>query len=56
MQKLPVADCPNQQIIISASDSRGQMEIKVDENGEGISEVDQQNLFKPFFTLNPTGA
>ena len=50
-----LADCQNPQIIISASESKGQVEIKVDDNGKGISEADQQNLFKPFFTSKHTG-
>lgn len=48
-------DCQNPQIIISARASTRHVEIKVDDNGKGISETDQQNLFKPFFTSKPSG-
>jgi len=43
------------QIIISAERTNGQINIKVDDNGKGISEADQENLFKPFFTAKATG-
>jgi two-component system, cell cycle sensor histidine kinase and response regulator CckA len=48
-------DCQNPQIIISARESTSHVEIKVDDNGKGISVTDQQNLFKPFFTSKPSG-
>lgn len=48
-------DCQNPQIIISARESENHVDIKVDDNGVGISETDQQNLFKPFFTSKPSG-
>lgn len=50
-----LADCQNPQIIVSAGESPNGVEIKVDDNGKGISEADQQNLFKPFFTSKATG-
>ncbi len=50
-----LCDCQNPQIIVSAGGSLEQVEIKVDDNGKGISETEQQNLFKPFFTSKPTG-
>ena len=31
------------------------VEIKVDDNGRGISEADQKNLFRPFFTSKQHG-
>lgn len=43
------------QIIVSARQAGNRVEIKVDDNGKGISEADQQNLFKPFFTKKATG-
>ena len=43
------------QIIVSAAKSNGQVNIKVDDNGKGISEADLHNLFKPFFTSKATG-
>ncbi len=50
-----LGNCENPQIIVSAGESRDQVEIKVDDNGQGITESDQQNLFKPFFTSKTTG-
>jgi two-component system, cell cycle sensor histidine kinase and response regulator CckA len=48
-------DCRNPQIIVSAGGSFNQVEIKVDDNGKGMTESDRQNLFKPFFTSKATG-
>lgn len=45
--------CPK--IAISIVCNGKWIDIKVDDNGEGISEEDQQNLFKPFFTSKVTG-
>lgn len=45
----------NPQIIIGAEKSKDQVNIKVDDNGKGISATDQENLFKPFFTSKATG-
>ncbi|MBU1565244.1 MAG: response regulator [Proteobacteria bacterium] len=50
-----LSDCQNPQIIVSAGESPNGIEIKVDDNGKGISEADQQNLFKPFFTSKAAG-
>lgn len=48
-------EAPKPQIVISAEKEDGQVNIKVDDNGRGIAEADQQNLFKPFFTSKSTG-
>jgi two-component system, cell cycle sensor histidine kinase and response regulator CckA len=50
-----LAGCLNPQINISARECAGEVEIKVDDNGKGISETEQQNLFKPFFTSKASG-
>ena len=42
-------------IIIGISRSSSWVKIKVDDNGCGISESDQQHLFKPFFTSKIKG-
>ncbi len=42
-------------IIISVMKSERWVEIKVDDNGHGISEADQKNLFRPFFTSKKHG-
>ncbi|MDP3480529.1 MAG: ATP-binding protein [Desulfoprunum sp.] len=42
-------------IIISIMKSDRWVEIKVDDNGHGISEADQKNLFRPFFTSKKNG-
>lgn len=47
--------CLNPQINICAQECGGEVEIKVDDNGKGISETEQQNLFKPFFTSKASG-
>lgn len=43
------------QIIVSVEKAGGMINIKVDDNGKGISAADQENLFKPFFTAKTTG-
>ena len=48
-------EAPKPQIVISAEQADGQINIKVDDNGRGIAETDTQNLFKPFFTSKTTG-
>ncbi len=42
-------------IIISISSSSSGVKIKIDDNGCGIPESDQKNLFKPFFTSKTQG-
>lgn len=42
-------------IIISIMKSDRWVEIKVDDNGNGISEEDRKNLFRPFFTSKMSG-
>lgn len=46
---------PDGRVIISVMRSAPWVEIKVDDNGHGISEVDQKNLFRPFFTSKKNG-
>jgi signal transduction histidine kinase len=43
------------QISISASGNGAWVDIKIDDNGKGISERDQQHLFQPFFTSKTAG-
>ncbi len=43
------------EIIISCTSRGKKVEVKVDDNGKGIPESDQQNLFKPFFTSKTYG-
>jgi signal transduction histidine kinase len=50
-----VEDRPDGKVIISAMKSGPWVEIKVDDNGRGISEADQKNLFRPFFTSKQHG-
>jgi len=50
-----VEDRPDGKVIISAMRSGPWVEIKVDDNGRGISEADQKNLFRPFFTSKQHG-
>lgn len=45
----------NPQIIISTSSRNNSVDIKIDDNGKGIAEQDQQHLFKPFFTSKTQG-
>jgi PAS domain S-box-containing protein len=42
-------------ITISVNKKDHWVEIKVNDNGKGMSENDQDNLFKPFFTSKSTG-
>lgn len=42
-------------IAISCYEKGDMVVIKVDDNGKGIPESDQQHLFKPFFTSKTTG-
>ena len=48
-------DCANPQITLSAGRAGGQIHLKVDDNGRGITEKEQDNLFKPFFTTKASG-
>jgi two-component system, cell cycle sensor histidine kinase and response regulator CckA len=43
------------QIVISIIQNGSWVEIKVNDNGKGISEADHQNLFKPFSTVKTSG-
>jgi signal transduction histidine kinase len=42
-------------VIVSVMKSGHWVEVKVDDNGHGISEADQKNLFRPFFTSKKNG-
>lgn len=42
-------------VIVSVMKSGPWVEVKVDDNGHGISEADQKNLFRPFFTSKKNG-
>lgn len=50
-----VENRPDGKVIVSAMKSGPWVEIKVDDNGRGISEADQKNLFRPFFTSKQNG-
>ena len=50
-----VQDCLEPRIVITVSKIRDRVQITVDDNGKGISQADQQNLFKPFFTSKSKG-
>ena len=50
-----VENVENKRIIVSMSRKRGRVELKVDDNGVGITEEDQRHLFKPFFTSKAKG-
>jgi signal transduction histidine kinase len=42
-------------VIISTSKNNGMMEIKVEDNGAGISQKVLNKIFQPFFTTKPSG-
>ena len=42
-------------VIISTSKNNGMMEIKVEDNGPGISQKVLNKIFQPFFTTKPSG-
>jgi signal transduction histidine kinase len=50
-----LAECEHPRIIISAASNGRRVDIKIDDNGKGISEQNLQHLFQPFFTSKPTG-
>lgn len=50
-----VANLESPKLAISIMRHGKWVDIKVDDNGEGIPEADQENLFKPFFTSKITG-
>ena len=50
-----VADRETPEIEIALGKSGGNYVIKISDNGCGISESEQKNLFKPFFTSKPKG-
>lgn len=43
------------QIVVSIIKNGSWVEIKVNDNGKGMSEADHQNLFKPFSTVKTSG-
>ena len=43
------------ELILSTSKSKDQVEIKVRDNGIGISKKNMDKIFQPFFTTKPTG-
>lgn len=43
------------QIVVSIIQNGSWVEIKVNDNGKGMSEADHQNLFKPFSTVKTSG-
>lgn len=42
-------------IDIEATASRGTIHLRITDNGRGMSEEEQKNLFRPFFTTKPGG-
>jgi signal transduction histidine kinase len=48
-------NCENQNIFIRAEKKEGHIAITVEDNGIGMSEEEQTNLFKPFYTTKPQG-
>jgi len=48
-------NCENPQITIRAERREGLVAITVEDNGIGMSEEEQTNLFKPFYTTKPQG-
>jgi len=47
--------CENPQIMIRAEVKEGFVAITIEDNGIGMSEEEQDNLFKPFYTTKPHG-
>jgi len=45
----------NEKILISTKDFNDFVEVKITDEGHGISESDQENIFKPFFTKKQHG-
>jgi C4-dicarboxylate-specific signal transduction histidine kinase len=50
-----LVDCENPKIIIRAGKKEGLVAIIVEDNGRGMSEEEQTNLFKPFYTTKTQG-
>lgn len=48
-------NCENPNIFIRAEKKEGHVTITVEDNGIGMSEEEQTNLFKPFYTTKPQG-
>ena len=48
-------NCENPNIFIRAEKKEGHVAITVEDNGIGMSEEEQTNLFKPFYTTKPQG-
>jgi len=44
------------EVIVSTRKERDKVEIKVKDNGTGISEKIKEKIFQPFFTTKPTGS
>ena len=47
--------CENAQIMIRAEKKEGVVALTIEDNGIGMSEEEQTNLFKPFYTTKPRG-
>lgn len=47
--------CESPQIVVSVTKTGDWVDIKVDDNGKGMSKTDQMDLFKPFFTSKTSG-
>lgn len=43
------------QVIVSTQKNNGRVEIKVQDNGDGIPQQVKEKIFQPFFTTKPTG-
>ncbi|MGD0021329.1 MAG: HAMP domain-containing sensor histidine kinase [Smithellaceae bacterium] len=48
-------NCENPNIFIRAEKKEGHVTITVEDNGIGMSDEEQTNLFKPFYTTKPQG-
>ncbi|HDQ03771.1 MAG TPA: HAMP domain-containing histidine kinase [Deltaproteobacteria bacterium] len=48
-------NCDNKQIMIRAEKQEGFVAIAIEDNGMGMTEEEQTNLFKPFYTTKPHG-